>query len=457
MANQGLARYYNPISALGATLTTIAAVLFLFFFFLDLAGFHTNPYLGIVTFLMLPAFFVFGLLLLPFGIWRERRRIAHGRFPGTHKWPSIDLGVAHVRHVAIVVLVLTCVNIAIVALAAVGSLEYVDSTGFCTGLCHTPMRPQAVAHQRGVHAGISCASCHVGAGPPGFVKAKLGGVRRLAVVVGGSYERPVPSPVRDLPPAEETCQMCHTPTTYVGDVVRTIPSFSDDEAVSDVSTTLTMHVGGGGWEAGGPAGIHWHASPQNRIEYIATDPKRETIPWVRVTDAKGEAREYVVDGVTPEVLAAGERRVMDCTDCHNRQGHLIAASPERAVDRALALGLLPRTLPFVRREAVAALGGASGNHETAGRQIAERLTTFYTQQHADLARARDPRIDQAVAAAERLYAENMFPEMNVKWGTYPANIGHTDSPGCFRCHDELHKSRTNTLISQDCEKCHRMQ
>lgn len=457
MSPRGYARYYNPISSLGAVLTTISAVLFLFFFFLDLFGFHTNPYLGIVTFLLLPGVFVAGLLLIPLGLWRERRRIARGLPAGANRWPSVDFGLPHVRQVAIVVLALTAVNIAIVALAAVESIEYVDSTPFCTGVCHTPMEPQAVAHQRGVHASISCTSCHVGAGAPGFVKAKMGGVRRLLAVARGSYQRPVPSPVRDLPMAVETCRTCHTPTKYVGDVVRTFPYFSDDEAVTDGSTTMTMRVGGGGWDAGGPAGIHWHASPQNRIEFIATDAARETIPWVRVTDGKGDVREFVVDGVTPEQLASGERRIMDCTDCHNRQGHPVAATAERAVDRALARGLLPRTLPFVRREALAALGDSHADRATAERQIAERLTTFYRREYADLVRAPDPRLGQAVAATQQLYAENLFPAMKVSWGAYLSNIGHMDSPGCFRCHDDLHKSSASTVISQDCEMCHRIQ
>ena len=449
MADAGLqASHRNWLSLLGAALTTVGGVLFLVFFFLDLLGFHSNPYLGILTFLLLPALFVLGLLLIPLGLWRVRRRVARG-LPA-RQWPSIDLAQPHVRRTLIGVFGLTCVNVAIIAMAATSSVEYVDSKQFCTSTCHTPMEPEASAHQRSVHAAISCASCHIGPGAEGFVRAKLGGVRRLAAVATGSYSRPIPAPVHDLPEAIGTCRSCHTPTKYFGELVRSIPYYSDDEGTTEQITTLTMRVGGGGFEAGGPGGIHWHASPLTRVEYIATDANRETIPWVRVSDPKG-VREFVAEGTTPEQLA-GERRVMDCTDCHNRIGHDIAATPDRAVDGALARGLLPRSLPFIRREALAAVSAQYPDRATAEQQIAARLTSFYAQQSS---LASDPRVTQAVQAARHLYTGNVFPRMNVTWGSYPNNLGHTDAPGCFRCHDDQHKATSGAVISQDCESCHR--
>ena len=344
-------RYANPLTILGAALTTISAVLFLFFFFLDLAGFHTNPYLGIVTFLLLPGVFVTGLLLMPLGLWRERRRLAAGA-PARAVWPTIDLRQARVRWIAALVALFTCVNFVILGLASFKGVEYADSQSFCTGACHTPMEPQAVANLSSVHAAVTCAQCHIAPGAPGFVKAKWGGIRQLGGVVMNTFPRPLPSPVHTLPAAEGTCLACHTPTAHVGDVVRQIRTYADDEAATESVTTLTMRVGGGN-RGGGPQ-IHWHANPANRIEYIATDDTREVIPWAKVTSASGEVREYIADGVTPAQLAAGERRLMDCTDCHNRLGHPIAPSAERAIDDALAEGRLPK-LPFIRREAVTAV------------------------------------------------------------------------------------------------------
>jgi hypothetical protein len=144
---------------------------------------------------------------------------------------------------------------------------------------------------------------------------------------------------------------------------------------------------------------------------------------------------------------------MDCTDCHNRYGHPFAPTAEKAVDEALARGLLPR-LPLVRREALAALSDTGRDHARAETDIADHLTRFYTGR-PEL--AGDGRIGQAIAATQRLYTGNVFPEMNVKWGTYPSQLGHTDATGCFRCHDDTKKTTAGVTLTQDCETCHRMQ
>jgi hypothetical protein len=433
------------VTSLGAVLTTVSAVLFLGFLFLDLFGFHTNPYLGIVTFVLLPVLFLVGLLLIPAGLWRSRRRTASGR----SVWPILDFTRPRVRFGAIVVLLLTAVNVAIFGAAAVGTVEYADSTTFCANVCHAPMRPEAVAHPQSVHGSISCASCHVGPGPAGFVEAKMGGVRRLAAVVTNDYARPVPVPVRDLPDAVGTCATCHSSRHYVGDRTRLLKSYGDDESSTEQVTTLVMRVGGGGDEAGGPHGIHWHASPDTRIEYVATDATRETIAWLRVTDRRG-VREYTSEGVSAEQIAVGERRVMDCTDCHNRVGHEAGSNAQRAVDRAISVGLLPR-LPYIRREALAAASAEYGDEAAALNAIAQRLQAFY----APPAGANADQVQQAVRATQHLYSSNVFPHMNVKWGTYPTLMGHTEATGCFRCHDER-QSSAGTTVSQDCELCHRM-
>ena len=55
---------------------------------------------------------------------------------------------------------------------------------------------------------------------------------------------------------------------------------------------------------------------------------------------------------------------------------------------------------------------------------------------------------------QQIYERNVFPAMKVKWGTYPDNIGHVFFNGCFRCHDDNHKSADGSVIKQDCETCH---
>jgi hypothetical protein len=143
-----------------------------------------------------------------------------------------------------------------------------------------------------------------------------------------------------------------TPEKFHGDKVKRIAEYGDDEKNTESVTNLQVHVGGGGERPGIATGIHWHMNLANEIEYIATDDKRQVIPYVRLTDRSGNVREYVTDGETPEQLAKGERRRMDCMDCHNRPAHTMAATAERAVNAAMARSEIPATLPFVHREAV---------------------------------------------------------------------------------------------------------
>jgi hypothetical protein len=448
--------FRNTLSLAGAALATIGAVMFLVVFFADLFGYHSNPYIGIVFFLVLPAIFVFGLLLVPIGIWLERRRRMAGRAPSQLHWPRIDLNIARHRGIALAILSLTIANVVIISIATYRGVEYMDSVEFCGRVCHQVMQPEFVAYQDGPHARVACVECHIGSGAPWFVRSKLSGTRQVFAVLFNSHERPIPSPVENLRPARDTCEQCHWPEKFHGDKVKVIREYADDEQNTESVTTLQIHVGGGSEKLGVATGIHWHMSVANQIEYIATDEKRQVIPYVRLRDREGRVKEYVVDGVTRDQLAAGERRTMDCMDCHNRPSHPFALSAERAVDEAMAIGEISTKLPFVKREAVAALKLEYPDEEAAADAIAQRLRTFYREGYLPVYNSQRQAVERAVTATERLYRRNVFPSMQVNWGTYHNNIGHVAFPGCFRCHDENHKAQDGSVIRQDCELCHAM-
>jgi len=354
----------------------------------------------------------------------------------------------------VAVFALTMANVIIVSLAAYRGVEYMDSVQFCGQVCHEVMRPEFQAYQDGPHSRVSCVQCHIGPGASWFARSKISGLRQVIAVAGGTYSRPIPSPVQDLRPAREVCEQCHWPEKFHGDVIRRVSEFSNDEQSSESVTTLHVHVGGGSERTGTATGIHWHMNVANEIEYITTDDKRQVIPYVRLKDQLGNVREYVAEGVTPEELARGERRRMDCMDCHNRPSHPMAATAERAVDEAIARGEIPTTLPFVRREAVRAVKVEYASQETAADSIASVLREFYRTQHNDVYMSRRPDVEKAVVASVALYRRNVFPAMNVRLGTYLNNIGHMDSPGCFRCHDDEHKTKDGKAIGQDCDTCH---
>ena len=438
----------NPISLIGVAIATAMAVVFCALLALEIGGQLDNPYLGLLLFVAVPAVFLVGLLLIPLGMWRHHRRIAAGRASGD--WPVIDLRLPRTRVVIFTVGLLTSFDVLVFSLAAYGAVHHMESAEFCGTTCHTPMQPEYVAHQVSSHSRVACVSCHVGPGAQALVESKIAGTRQLWMVFTNNVPAPIPAPVKTMRPARDTCESCHWSEKSHGDKLRQIREYADDEKSSETVTALQLHVGGGRVESGTGSGIHWHMNLDNRIEYIATDAQRQVIPWIKFTGRDGRVKEYTVEGTTPAALAAGEHRVMDCLDCHNRPAHTFEPGPERAVDNASAIGQLPRAFAFARREAVAALKDEYATGDDARRGIDVRLRKAFASHSGDAV------LDRMVGAVQDIYGRNVFPAMNVKWGTYPNNIGHVFFNGCFRCHDDNHKAPDGSAIKQDCESCHAM-
>lgn len=437
----------NPISVLGMAITTAMAVLFIVLALLELLGLLTNPYAGLLVFVAVPALLLAGLVLIPIGAWRSARR-RRGQAQAA-EWPVIDLRVPRQRGMAAAVLALTIVNIVIVTMAAYGGVRYMDSPAFCGQVCHATMEPQYVAYREFPHANVRCTACHVGPGAGAFLEAKLVGTRRLFHVVTGRVPRPVPPPDRLIRPAQDTCEGCHWPGMSYGDRTRVIREFANDETASETTTVLTLHVGAGRAASAG-GGIHWHASPDHVVEYVAAGARGDTIPYVRLSNREGTIREYFAEGATRDVIDARLLRRMDCMDCHNRPAHTFYPTAGRAIDAAIAAGRIPRGLPFVRREAVSAIEAEYPNREAGLAAIAKRLGDFYRAQPGADAQL----VERAIAGAQETWSRNVFPGMKVGWGTYPNNIGHVEAPGCFRCHDDTHTASDGSVIRQDCELCH---
>ena len=439
----------HPLAIAGALLTTTAAVVFLALLAAALIGWFANPYAGLIVFVAIPAVFVLGLLLIPAGMWLQKRKLARNAAAAAD-WPVFDFRVPRVRRIALLFTALTALNVAIVLVAGYGSLHYMESPTFCGQTCHTPMHPQFAAWQGGPHARIACVNCHVGEGARGFVHAKLAGTRQLAHLTTNSFPRPIP-PGAQVPVGGHamTCGRCHQPLQTAGDVIRVKREYADDEASSETMTILLMHVGRA--NSSGRA-IHWHADPATRVEFRAADAARQTIPYVKVTDARGQVKEYFAPEAGDPPAAGDPLRLMECVDCHNMVGHRIASSPEHAVDAALAAGDVARTLPFARREGVRLLKASYGSEAAADQEIDQQLRRFYS---SDGRMADSQALGRAVAALQGVYRRNVFPAMKVTWGSYPDNAGHMASPGCFRCHDGSHTAKDGSTINADCEYCHR--
>jgi nitrate/TMAO reductase-like tetraheme cytochrome c subunit len=438
----------HPLALAGITLTTVAAVLFIALALAMLIGLLANPYAGLIVFVALPALFVIGLLLIPLGIRKQRLALAERR--ALEDWPVIDFRQPRTRRLVLVLASLTALNLIIVLVAGYGALHWMESPQFCGAVCHEPMHPQYTAWQDAPHSNVACVQCHIGEGGEAFVRYKAAGVRQLFHVVTNQYPRPIPG-VADMRLAFETCGSCHWPGRSIGDRLRVLRSYGDDEANTESATALMLHLGGPGTPGG--KGIHWHANPALRIEYVYTDEERQKIPWVQVTRPDGSSEEYVAEGLPRGQRPAGTERRMDCIDCHNVVAHRIEPSAEQAVDRALASGAMSRALPFVRRESVKLMQAKYDTTDAALAAIDQGLRGFYKSQSGQVDAAA---LERAVTTLKSVYQRNVFPGMNVTFGTYPDNLGHTSSVGCFRCHDGSLTAKDGTSIPSDCETCHKM-
>jgi nitrate/TMAO reductase-like tetraheme cytochrome c subunit len=446
----------SPISLLGMALALASGLLVVILLVLELLGFHGSPYLGILAFVILPALFVFGLLLVPVGLVRQRRRERKAREGGGEEpsFPVVDLNQPRTRRTLLILLAATVVNLVIVAVASFKAVEVMDSTAFCGTTCHTVMAPEYTTYQRSPHARVKCVACHIGPGAGWFVKSKLSGSWQLVSVALDLYPRPIPTPVHNLRPARETCEQCHWPSKFLGDQLKVITHFGNDEANTEAKTVLLMRVGG--IQGRVSQGIHWHVDPALRIRYRANE-SRELIGDVELTLPDGSVKLYrseTVDELLAEEGGPAEGwRTMDCVDCHNRPTHIYRL-PHEEVDGALAEGELDRTLPYLRKEGMRVLQEEFASHEEARESIREEITRFYRESYPELAASRAADIEAAAETLGRIYTTNVFPSMNITWGTYANQIGHENAPGCFRCHDEEHVTEEGEAISQDCETCH---
>jgi nitrate/TMAO reductase-like tetraheme cytochrome c subunit len=436
----------HPLSLAGTSITTVAALLFATFLTLELFGMHGHPYVGILAYLVFPALFGLGLILIPIGLRRARAREAAGEV-----FPVIDLNQPRTRSRFVVFLVLTAVNLIVVAVASLKSVEVMDTTEFCGTACHSVMEPEHTAFERGAHASVRCVDCHIGPGAGWFVKSKLSGSWQLVSVALDLYPTPIPTPVHNLRPARDTCEQCHWPQKFVGDRLKVITRFDEDEENTEKKTVLLMRVGGiSGRES---QGIHWHVDPANAIRY-RSDETREEIYEVELTRPDGSRERWLAPGADAGELAAkGEWRAMDCVDCHNRPSHTFRL-PEAELDLAIETGRVARDLPYVRREGLRLLRAEYADRDAARAGLRDGLRAFYSESYPELAASRTADVDAAAEALFAGWSANVFPRMKVGWGTYPNHIGHEQTPGCFRCHDDLHSTASGETISQDCDTCH---
>ncbi|MBI5280193.1 MAG: NapC/NirT family cytochrome c [Candidatus Solibacter usitatus] len=440
----------NWISLIGVVLVTTAGILWILLIPSTMRGGHASgPYIGILQFMMLPAVFFAGLALIPLGMWWFKKR-NKGKLP--ERFPPLDFDNPRFRRLLAFLGATTVANLVIGGSLTYKAVAYMESVNFCGQTCHVVMKPEFTAYQNSPHSRVECVSCHIGPGANWFVKSKISGSWQVISVSLNLYPRPIPTPIENLRPARETCEVCHWPQKYGGDRLRIINSFTDDERPKLTRTVLLMHIGGGN----GYEGIHGaHMGPGVEVRYAPSDKQRQKIPWVEYTGKEGKKFVFKADGYKDEGPGNMDVRTMDCMDCHNRPSHTYEL-PERALNKSMAAGELDLDLPFVRKAALEVLKQKYATTQESEREIVRRFKAYYEKNYPDLARTKAAGIDRSARAVLAVYGRNVFPEMNVNWGSYPNNIGHTDFDGCFRCHDERPSTAGGRTIPQDCETCHKM-
>jgi len=441
----------NPVSLAGIALVLVSIANIFLFVLIDAIATKPSPYIGILAYMVSPGFLVLGLLMILVGVLIERRK----KVAPTDFYPVVDLNDRKQRSAVISFVTFLVVFVTVSAAGSYKAYEFTDSVQFCGQLCHTVMNPEFTAYQLSPHARVACVDCHVGSGATWYVKSKLSGARQVYAATFKTFPRPIPTPVHNLRPAQDTCEQCHWPKKFYGGQLKVFTHYSNDEKNTMRQVRMLIKTGGGDPATGAPEGIHWHMNISNKIEYVAADDKRQTIPYVHVEDQQGRVTEYYAKDstVSKDQIAKSQRHHMDCVDCHNRPTH-IYVPPDQAVDQSLLARRIDSSLPFIKQEAVTVLTASYETTDAAKQAIASGLQDFYEQKYPGIVKAKQLEIRNAVSEVQQIFARTTFPEMKLNWQTHPNNLGHYYYSGCFRCHDGQHVSADGRVISKDCNQCH---
>ncbi|MBU2500029.1 NapC/NirT family cytochrome c [bacterium] len=446
--------FYNTITIIGGSLAAVFFSLIVMMVIWEYFSHEHSPYMGVIAFVILPAFMVLSLLVAGFGVARQLRRRHLGQ-PSTEQLPRIDLNNrAHLR-ATIGIAVGGVVFLVASGFGSFKAYEYTDSDQFCGTMCHAVMEPEYTAYNASPHARVGCVKCHIGPGAQWFVKSKLSGAYQVYSVLFDKYPRPIETPIKNLRPSRDTCEQCHWPAHFLGEKMVVHDYYGYEADNTHWRLKLLMKTGGGGAGLAPAHGIHWHVAEDVRITYVATDERRLEIPWVRLVDAEGNEKIFrsTEARISDEELAGHEQRTMDCIDCHNRPTHHYNP-PARLVNRALAAGLVSPELPGIKGLLVDLMEAEYATGEEALAAIEDGVWDHYREDYPEVAEQQGAALTRAVATTQDLFGKNIFPEMKVSWRDFPDHIGHLTTPGCFRCHDGLHETDTGEVISRDCNLCH---
>jgi hypothetical protein len=447
----------HPIAKLGGytvTFGTISAVIYTLVTILSQAE---SAYAGLIFLVLVPSTFFGGLTLVPIGIYLAFKRECRTDPNLSDKSLGEILrqlsGEQDVRNRIIAFILFSGANVVLTLIIIMAGFDYLDSSAFCGLLCHKVMEPEYVMYQRSPHARVVCVDCHIGPGTSWFVRSKISGLRQVYAVMAGTYSRPIPTPIEHLRPSRETCEQCHWPEKFHGDKLKIITHYDTDRNNTKRYTALLLKVGGPESAGAKASGIHWHVSGGNRVTYISEKGDRKDIPWVRFERKNEPAVEYRFTGsrLSNAEMAAAPKRTMECVDCHNRPTHIYRTADQEVEDM---FGLWPemQKIPYLKKAASEVLARRFDDTAIQRKEVRAALLQWYSGHSEEKP---DPALlQQAAEQVQEIYSRNVWPRMNIGWGTYPNHIGHTASPGCLRCHGNNHITAAGKAVRADCRLCH---
>jgi hypothetical protein len=330
----------------------------------------------------------------------------------------------------------------------VSGWEYTNSSQFCGTACHS-MPPQYAVYNVSPHANVTCEECHIGrASFFNQLTRKSQGVKETYDQIFHLYKYPIYA--KALRPARDTCEKCHQPETFSADSVRVIPHFANDLTNTASRIYLILKTGGGAKREGLGKGIHWHIV--NKVEYYPLDELEQDIPYIRVYNDDGTTSEYVdvESGFDKSTIDETKLKTMDCVTCHNRVTHEFSF-PEESINTAMARGQIDPNIPLIHKKAVEVMTAQYKDQAQAYAAI-DNLETYYKQTEYYAGNA--DKISAAVQSLKDIYSGTVFHDQQVDWTTHPNNVGHINSPGCFRCHDGKHLDDKKQAIRLECNLCH---
>jgi hypothetical protein len=448
---------YNRITIIGAVLALVSFLIIAFLLIIGFFGGLRSPYIGIVTYILLPPFLIIGLALIPIGMWRTRRRERKGIIaPRRLGWPVIDLNSRGERNGAIIFGVGTLLFILISTVGIYKAYDYTESVAFCGRVCHRIMRPQYTTHNISSHAKVECTTCHIGPGASWFAKSKISGLYQVYATIVDIYPRPIPIPIKDLRPTELTCYECHWPQKFYGAQQAIFNHYMYTKDNTPWPITMLIKIGGSPPGQGRTPGIHWYMNIGYTIEYIARDTLRLDIPWMKVTDKQtGEVTIYEneLNPMPPDSIASAKTYLLDCVACHTSPTHVFL-TPDNAIDQAILTGRIDSTIPDIKIAAVQAMAQQYSTRDSAMIGIKNGIIDYYQNNDSSYYVNHRALIDSAISATQYEFDNNIFPYMRVRWSVYPDNIGHFYYKGCFSCHLGNTKSKDGKVVSHDCKSCH---